>query len=279
MPTGLIDLFGLEHPAEEAVTVQHCVADHDLIASVTIEVNRAWLMSGEVAAGVGDAPEQGAFAIVGPNPMVPVLHEDVGRPIAAGEITEDKTIGRVVGYGEPPALGAGGAVQLDEGAFRAKDDFVFAVAVPVVYLAGDVVMPILASDFWVPPAPQDGTIELLGDGGAGIVDVVIVDVFATEYLDAGVAVEVGGEDPLPTVFGVKPDNPPRLNHRDIVRGGVHILNVEVERGRLFGFECRAKRKDNWQTKKNKTSCRLRESLCSGHLKYGAIPSRYLRCGH
>jgi hypothetical protein len=176
--------------------------------------------------------------------MVPVLHEDVGRPIAASEITEDKAIGRVVGYGEPPALGAGGAVQLNERAFRAKDDLVFAVAVPVVYLAGDVVVPILASDVRVPPAPQDGTVELLGDGGAGIVDIVIVDVFATEYFDGFVGVEVGGEDPLPAVFGVKPDNPPRLNHRDIVGGGVYVLDVEVERARLFGFEGRAKRKDN-----------------------------------
>jgi len=244
MPAGLIDLVGLEHPAEGAVRVQHCVAGHNLIASVTVEVDRSWLVSGAVAAGVGDAPEQGASAIVGPNPMVPVLHEDVGRAIAAGEITEDKTIGRVVGNREPPALGAGGAVQLNDKAFRAKDDFVFAVAVPVVYLAGDVVVPILASDVRVPPAPQDGTIELLGDGGAGIVNVVIVDVFATEYFDGFVGVEVGGEDPLPTVFGVELHNPPRRNHRDIVGRGIHILDVELERAGLLGFDGCANRKDN-----------------------------------
>ncbi|RLE44671.1 hypothetical protein DRJ22_05645 [Candidatus Woesearchaeota archaeon] len=202
MSAGLIDFLGLKDPSDAAVVIQHCIAGHYFIASVAVEVYRAGLVCRAIAAGVGNAPEQVALAVVGPDSMVSVFDEDIRRTVAAGQIAEYEAIACIIGDFDSSALFAGTPVQLDDGAFRAEDDFILAVAVPVVDLACDVVVPVLSSGTGVAPPPEDRAVELLCNGCAGVMHIAFVHVFATDNFRLPVPVEVARDDPLPAVVAL-----------------------------------------------------------------------------
>ena len=91
MPARLVHFPGFKYPSNRAVMIEHCVAGHDLVTPVTVDVDGPWLMRRAESAGILDCPEQFAPLIVRPNPAVSVFDKYVGRIVTSGEVAEHQT--------------------------------------------------------------------------------------------------------------------------------------------------------------------------------------------
>ena len=135
------DRVGKVAPAQRAVVVEHGVAGDDLVAAVAVEVDGQRLVGGAAAAGLGYGPQQFPGAVVGPDPVVAVLGEHIGGPACAGEVAEDQAVAGVAFHRDAPLLASGAPVEFHDCGGVGHDDLGVAVAVPVVDLAGDIVVP------------------------------------------------------------------------------------------------------------------------------------------
>ena len=223
-----VDFGELERPSDRAVSIEHGVPGRNLVPAIAVEVNRARLVSSLIAAGIPHMPEQLARAAVGVDIVVTVLDEDIGGPTPAREIGKRDAVGGVVGDSDAASLLTRPAIEFDDSALGGQDDFKFAVAVPVMNLARDIVMPFFSPDVGVAPSPKDRTVEFVGYGRGRVVYVADIVVYAGNEFDFAVRIEVGSDDPLTAVVGIEGDNLPRLNGGDTRWGRARIVGIEEQ---------------------------------------------------
>jgi len=204
------------------------VASGDFVLAVAVQIDGAWLVGGSRAARIVHVPEQFAPVIVRVDIMIAVLDENIGGAAPPREIGEDDTVSGVLGNRDAAPLGAGAAVQFHEGPLGGEDNFGAAVAVPVMDLAGDVVVPLLAADVGIAPAPQHTAVQALGDGGRGVVNVADVVVFAGDEVNLAVRVQIGTDHPLAPIVRIERDSLPWPNGGDISRGRPRVVGIEEQ---------------------------------------------------
>lgn len=221
MTPALFDLLRLENPAYRTVGVQHGKTGHNFVATIAVEVHGHRLMRRAIATRVLDCPERFPVAVKGPNLGVTSLDQHIGQAGIARDVHEDQAIARILGQGQATFLASGRALQFKHEAVAGKHHFVLSVAVPVVNLAGHIVVKFLATDLRIAPAPEHAAVEPLRDNGAGVVNVILVHVARADDFHLTIAVEITRDDPRAAVFGIERDAPPGLDDRRIgrLRGG------------------------------------------------------------
>jgi hypothetical protein len=223
----VIHLPGLKNPADGTFVIQQCVACYNFIAPVAFYVDWPRLMSRLVSAGLFNRPEQFAFLVVGPDSAVPVLDEHIGRILAASKIAEYQTVGGILGDRYSSKLSTSGPVNFDKKTFGAENNFFPAVTVPIVDLAGDIVVPVLSPNVRLAPAPQDRAIQILSDRRAGIVHVSLIEVLGTYNLYFAVVVHIACDNPLPTILRIESSDFPGPNNRHICIRLSNVFGIET----------------------------------------------------
>jgi len=160
--------------------------------------------------------------------VVSVLNEYIGRIFVPRQVAEHQAIRSFLRYRYSPELATCSSRQFYQETFGAKNHFVLTIAIPIVNLASNVMVPVLSPNVRITPTPQDRSIQALSNRCTGIMHIVFIEILRSNNVDYAVPIQIASNDPLPSIFGIEKNDFPRLNDWYIFIQLADVFSVEIE---------------------------------------------------